>query len=513
MTWDGKAFRRLAAVVTIFAVVPLAPAGASANGGGLVVCAGATSDPALSGVTFQYTVKKNQKAVASFGLLPGSCSTPVSGSTGIGTATTYVVREHLGAGGSSISAITAAPTSALNKGNLDTGKANMTVQPGATTTVTFANATAPPVPPAGDPGPQPAFVLVCVDGRNDLAGSVNFNLDDHQGHVYSGQDAVVVPVDTCQPVGVTSGTVDVAELGPQPSSQLLSIYSVPDGALVPGSVQIDSTGQQGIAGSAQVVVSPSTSALHATEIHFVVQRLALGVGTIEICKNVLFPKTYNGTPFFFTVDGDIDPQTGDLKQFQVAAGACSFPLLVPLGRDGTVTVTELPNPAFGVVSVTASAAGDPVPVTGTNPVTFKVVPTASETEVTFTNAVRTAFIKVCKLIEPGSEASLAGQMFTFDVYVNGAQSPTFTATIAANTCSGLLGPVPVVTDVNGTPATVTVAEETNAGDNFAVASMSVDNVFPGTHNPSPVTSNGITFNPGPGTDVVMTVNRYSKPAT
>lgn len=498
------------AVLAVGVLAPLARAHSSApTAGGLVICKAATSDAALAGQTFQFRVKAANKLVATVGVQPGSCSTPVQGTTSLPAPASYTVREDLSAGGFTVSAIAASPAAALTKKRLAMGKAVVTVTPGATTTVTFTNASTVTPPALG-------YLDLCKDGRDGLSGSAVFTVDDHAGHVYSGDDAVVVPVDSCAPVLVTAGTVDVAELGPQPASQLVNVYSVPSTALVAGSTQIDASGQDDVAGSAQVVVTPGSSTLDAVQLHFVDERLLLGSGTIEICKNVVHPfstvvdHTYDGTVFTFDVAGLSSP-------IKVAAGRCSFPTRVPLTRDGTTQVTEEQQFGFVPDSVVGSAAGGTCgrddlrcSVTpGGDPFTYlvKLDPSSSETVVTFDNRPLPAQIKICKRIAPGSEASLSSGTFTFTVLVNGVPTPDSPISVPAGACTLVRLPVNVVIDAQGDLATVTVTE---AFGPWAVTSIAVDNTSTG-NTQIDLGGQTITFNPGPGVDVVMYTNKAVPP--
>jgi len=402
------------------------------------------------------------------------CSTPAPATSG----TSVVVAETIPTG-EKVASITAGAPAKLVSSNLSAGTAKVKLGTGANA-VYFED----------EPQAQTVIFQVCKDSTNGLTGSFTFNVDDHHGHVYSGDDAVVVPVGGCEPVAVSPGTVDVSELGPQTNFNLSSIRTVPDSALVSSS--IDQTRQNAIAGTAQVAVPQSGS----VQVHFVNDKLLLGSGTIEICKNVVDPlthlpiHTYDGTDFVFTVDGD--PQ-----QYTVAAGRCSSPIPVPLTRFGTTQITELTTPGFQIDSVTErpSDSDTAVDITG-NPVTVQVSATSPETIVTFNNKPLTAAIKICKRISSGSEAALSSLTFDFTVTINGQQLPT--VHVPAGSCK-LLSNVIKLVDGQGNPATVTVQE---ALGNYT----GVGSVVGGTNAHYDASTQTLSFSPGPGTNVVTFVN-------
>ncbi|MDA8284175.1 MAG: hypothetical protein M0Z42_12980, partial [Actinomycetota bacterium] len=151
------------------------------------------------------------------------------------------------------------------------------------------------------------------------------------------------------------------------------------------------------------------------------------------------------------------------------------------------------------------------------------------TEVTFTNAVDYVQFKVCKR-ETSADANLAGVTFNFsDSYTtilsNGrtaADGQSFSLTIGTPTasnptgevCTGLSDPIPVV-DPNGNPYPVKVTEgkTTTVGveSTVTVQGGTITSQTGGTAN-NPVlvspagTPNSVTFDPGPGIDVVTFTN-------
>src|SRR5262249_18330633 len=137
---------------------------------------------------------------------------------------------------------------------------------------------------------------------------------------------------------------------------------------------------------------------------------------LEICKNMQTSPTddtiYNGTVFHFSVDGG--------KQIDVAAGACSLPMVVPVGPH---TVKEVNIPT-GFMFVSATATGpmnDNRATSGGNPITVSVPyfdgTPGGETEVTVVNKVIRAFVKICKQVPLSSSAQLGSSTFSFAVLV------------------------------------------------------------------------------------------------
>jgi hypothetical protein len=234
------------------------------------------------------------------------------------------------------------------------------------------------------------------------------------------------------------------------------------------------------------------------------------MGQLEICKTIAAVQgdpSYNIT-FHFSLDGSA-------TDIPVQAGYCSPPQIVPAGPH---TINETPIPyGFQFVSSTATGpTGDNRVISGANPVTVSVpyffdATNGGETLVTFTNKVQRFQLKICKLIEPGSEDAIGHMTYFFDVIANyvilGASYPVNPPFPGPASCTGLLLNLPIV-NASGAPATITVREDVQGGG-FHVSAASVDNFKPGT---TPVVTlgngGGIKFNPGVGVDVVTITNAF-----
>jgi hypothetical protein len=184
--------------------------------------------------------------------------------------------------------------------------------------------------------------------------------------------------------------------------------------------------------------------------------------TLELCKIAADPSTATQT-FQYSVNGG--------APVSVHAGQCSLPVVVPAG---TATVNEVGRPNFHLVGVTAvgpTLDNRLTSASNANPATV-LVPfggVANETVVTFTNAVDTGQLKICKV---STEPTLQGITFnfTYSYTVNGVTT-NGTAALTPGSCSSLSGSIPVV-DANGLAIPVSVAEvlqPTAIVSNIAVA--------------------------------------------
>jgi hypothetical protein len=236
------------------------------------------------------------------------------------------------------------------------------------------------------------------------------------------------------------------------------------------------------------------------------------LGQLEICKAMLKAQAvddtvYNDkTVFHFAVDG---AKSGALSDIQVAAGHCSNPIIVNAGSH-TVNENLSKTPGFQFVSSTATGpTGDNRVLSGTNPVTVSVpyfgdATNGGETLVTFTNKVQRASIKICKLIDPGSQTPIGGLDYSFQTSVNGGVfgepvtvHPPYPG---SSSCTGVLLNVPVVKP-DGTPSTITVQEVQQAA--AEAQSITVQN---GTVTGTDLAAGSVTFTPGVGINIVTYTN-------
>ena len=180
-------------------------------------------------------------------------------------------------------------------------------------------------------------------------------------------------------------------------------------------------------------------------------------GTVEICKNAADPSTATRT-FQFSVNGG--------PAISVHAGQCSEPIAVPAG---TSTVYELGSTNFHLVTVTAvGPAGENRIVSGFNPVTVSTPygGVENETLVTFTNAVNTGQLKICK---QSPEPTLQGVTFTFFYQGNGVQGQAY---LKPGECSALSASFPVV-NPDGSDYSMSVTEAVPQG--VEVSDVTVQN--------------------------------------
>jgi hypothetical protein len=231
--------------------------------------------------------------------------------------------------------------------------------------------------------------------------------------------------------------------------------------------------------------------------------------------------------FHYTIDGK-----GDIA---VAAGHCSPPQIVNAGNHvitenlakSTVNGNAVPV-GFAFVSSTATGPlGDNRATSGTasnggNPITVNVPyfsdpANGGETLVTFTNRVLRFYIKVCKVVDPGSLTPLAGDTFSGLAAARNLKGTVPWGPLTNGQCSGLLSPPsqngwPVI-NFNGDPTSALV-QETIAGPYF-ISAASVDNPWPGTSPPfidhSIPGVNNVSWTPGVGVNVVTITNKYTPP--
>ena len=198
-------------------------------------------------------------------------------------------------------------------------------------------------------------------------------------------------------------------------------------------------------------------------------------GTLEVCKNADDPSTATQT-FQFSVNGG--------APFSVHAGNCSPPMTVPAGN---ATVTELDNTNFHVVSVAAVGPGRSTGSSSAptaNPATVSVPFGGGENEtvVTFTDAVNTGQLKICKASAEPSLQNIAFN-FLYSYTVNGS-TVNGSAAVKPGQCSGVSAAVPVV-DANGNPIPIYVTElpwPTVQASNIAVTNgtLAASNIPAGT---------------------------------
>jgi len=290
----------------------------------------------------------------------------------------------------------------------------------------------------------------------------------------------------------------------------------------------------------------------------------VALGQLEICKNMitdlgsLRPQDSFGQSFTFNYVNTSDKSIkGTVK---VAAGACSLPQVVAAGN---YTVTEdltknqvqlggSMGPKVNAFQFVASDARGPlgdnrcvppqatapntdVPLVGTtintncgNPLTVSVPYFASsdpvkfgETQVTFWNKQVRGSIKICKQITSDSTASLGNTTFDFTWSVQGDGSGT--AHLKPGTCTGNLGNFAIAQAGNNgglAPVLATVTEtaptliaHVNSVTLTGGQALSGFGTGSGTNGLNGTIPYAVTFNPGPGVNVVTYTNQANPART
>jgi hypothetical protein len=218
--------------------------------------------------------------------------------------------------------------------------------------------------------------------------------------------------------------------------------------------------------------SPATTTIGAGTANTVtITNTAFGV--IEICKDPVAGLRPAAQPTFqFRIDnGGIIP---------VRAGVCSPPRNVSVGNH---TVTEVASADYEVTGIRVDPAGR---IVGTPDLAGRTVTVNvpygpnGETVVTYTNAIRTGTVKVCKTIPLTSADSLSppgtppgtGRTYNFNVNVMTAPGNpgVFTpfplnvtlASGALSACSNFIGPFPVL-QADGSNTIIGVSEGPSGG--------------------------------------------------
>jgi len=163
-------------------------------------------------------------------------------------------------------------------------------------------------------------------------------------------------------------------------------------------------------------------------------------GLLEICKARIDYLTGTQPTFTFRLDST--------TYVSVQAGKCSQARRV---TPGSHTVSEVPATDYDVVGISTTPSGrltssDPNSRTAVVDVPF-AGNGGGDTAVTFTNAVKTGQVKVCKEIGMGS-GSLAAKPFTYSVYTQQPGVPGYTVQqagpIVPGECTALTAPIPVL---------------------------------------------------------------------
>jgi hypothetical protein len=184
-------------------------------------------------------------------------------------------------------------------------------------------------------------------------------------------------------------------------------------------------------------------------------------GLLEICKAPVAGLTTQPT-FQFRVDNG--------SVINVRGNTCTQPMRVTVGNH---TVTEVASSNFDVSSITVSPSGNLVSSSTTGRTATVSVQYGLDTTVTFTNAIRTGQVKVCKVIPLTSQDSLGGKPFTYTVYIQ--TGPTTYRTevlgpIVPGECTSFTEPLPVL-QANGQMTAIGVHENQVPSPLFTVTSI------------------------------------------
>jgi len=191
-------------------------------------------------------------------------------------------------------------------------------------------------------------------------------------------------------------------------------------------------------------------------------------GQIEICKTRITYLTGTQPTFTFRLDGML---------VSVQAGKCSTGRLV---TPGPHTVSEIASNDYDLVGISTIPAGR-LTSSDLNTRTAVVdVPYGGngggDTPVSFTNAVKTGQVKVCKNIPSGS-TNLAGKTFSYSIYT---QAPGYlgytvqqTGAIFPGECTLVTDPIPVL-QPNGKNTAIGIHENEVTGTQlFAVTNIAL----------------------------------------
>jgi len=266
----------------------------------------------------------------------------------------------------------------------------------------------------------------------------------------------------------------------------------------------------------------------------------VALGQLEICKRMIIGEEGLHQSFTFNYAGASAWNKSVKGTVKIAAFTCSLPQVVPAGN---YTVTEdlsklqvqlggPTGPKVNAFQFVASDARGPlddnrcVPPQSTpdnvdalivtiintncgNPATVSVPYFNSadpvkfgETQVTFWNKETRGSIKICKQVTSDSTASIGNTTFNFAWSVSGDGSGI--TTLKPGTCTGNLGNFAIATNSGTTlvPAVATVTEQLNPASHVSNVTLTGGGPISGFSPPS----NTVTFNPGPGVNVVTYYN-------
>ena len=370
----------------------------------------------VTGTNFVFMVEGTPVTVPAGSPPEGSCSAAFERLAG-----PVVVTETLLAG-TVLAAVTSLPNGSMIGSNLAAGAAEVVVQNGGQTIVTFVDAI-----PSGPP--VTGFLQICKVAGAGIAVGTNFTF------TVAGTPVTVAagpaPGGSCSaPLVETAGPVIIVETLPS-GTTLTDVTTLPGGSVISSNLA---------AGSATVWVNGGGQTI-AMFLDAIVPVLP-GTGFLQICK-VAGAGAAVGTPVTFSVAGS--PIT--VLAGPAPGGSCSAPLVMPVGA---TLIAETPSPGTSLSSVTTLPGGLLVASNLTAGTATVMVNAGAQTIATFLNTIVSdvplGTLEICKL----SGAGVApGTSFSF----NAGGTPI---TVAAGSCvSAATFPVGTSVLVTETPSTGT----------------------------------------------------------
>ncbi len=288
--------------------------------------------------------------------------------------------------GTVLAAVTSLPNGSMLGSNLAAGAAEVIVQNGGQTIVTFVD-TIPADTAAG-------FLQICkVAGAGVAVGTnLTFSVAGTPVTVTAGP----APGGACSaPLLEAAGPVTIVETLPS-GTTLTNVTTLPGGSLVSSNLA---------AGTATVTVNARGQTI-ATFLDTAIPVLG-GTGFLQICK-VAGAGIAVGTPFTFNVAGT--PVT--VLAGSAPGGSCSAPLVVPVGA---TLIAESPAPGTALNSVTTLPLGSLVAINLAAGMATVTVNAGAQTIATFLNTtvsdIPLGTLEICKL----SGAGVApGMSFSFN---------------------------------------------------------------------------------------------------
>ena len=285
--------------------------------------------------------------------------------------------------GYALTGVSASPAGSLVSSNLAAGTASVVVNAGATTIVTFLNATIP--------APLTGFLQICKVAGAGIVVGTPFAFSVAAPATALTVPAGAAPGGACSPALVApSGAALITETIPA-GTALTSVTTLPAGLLVASNLA---------AGTATVTINAGAT----TTVTFL---NTSPTGLLKICKIAGTGVPVGGMFTFMAAGTSLTVPAG------VAPGTCSPALVFPIGA--AVTVTEAVSSGTVVSAISVVPAGAATNVDVPNRLAAVTIG-AGETDVYFTNtAGGVGLLKVCKAAGTGV-APLA--MFGF--VMNGA---------------------------------------------------------------------------------------------